>query len=317
MRDDAHEAVASFNLAARGRKLIAAGAVVLAYSVSWQVLCYRAARIEHATCKVIKRPYDASHCAVAHEAHGEIEQLPFRPCNKLDLPPGATMTEPFGCFYYVSFPGQIFFEPREHRPFSPGAAAAAGGALLLLGAGWRLHSSAKARPRRRQQTERPTGARLEVPISTGHWLRWLFAGPFLMLGLLLAAVTALLLVETGGELGSGSFALLMFSHVVPLGGALGVGHRSALVLDEGEGTLEHWWGLWGRHFARRWALADVRRVEMVTERGARSASHYLVVWMSDDGPALKLGVGTADETAAAVGQVERFLRDVRQRRAPA
>lgn len=273
----------------RAQRIAVAGLVLVFYGAGWLLFAWRASRIEATECSVVRVP--AGLCTIQHTAGAETFELPYRTCDGrtrwrddrghvLDV--GTTVP----CYYYPSFPGDIVLERPAHRwarPLPIGATAA-GAALVAIGLAGMLRRRRVHAPPTPASVYRAPAARavvtrapLAIDLIQKHWTRWLGAGPFVLLGLVLAGLTLYTGWTATGELGGAAFALTSLSSVVLGTGLAGFFMRANLILDADRNLVVFWWGL-GRPWFRSYrALDTLLRAEAETRGFGRGITHHLTL----------------------------------------
>ncbi len=306
----------------RSKRFLAWGAILALYAASWLLFGYRASRIDETDCTVVR--LSNGYCTLGHVEGGHDYTLPWDDCDKPTRWPNpdrapARIGQILHCYYYRSWPDDIFFERREHHWLTPIPIA-----VLLLGTGLGLEGARRRRKSAPASTPAPVAdayrearvpepdprAALELPLASGHWSRWLLGGPFLVLGLALTALGTWLGWNTGGEFGAGALLTMAVSHGSTVAGAFAIFHRSGLGFDPSRGLIFRWWGLGGRWFFRYALLEKITAVDAEHHAGARSSSDYLVIQFGDGRPWKFLRARSLAEDGAA--RIRKYLAEGRE-----
>jgi hypothetical protein len=291
----------------RSKRLAAWGAIALFYGAGWLLFAWHASRVVETECTVAAVAGGAL-CTLRHER----DEAPWSDCDKAPAPAGATIR----CFYYASWPSYVFLEPREHRWLTPAPAlvAALGVGLLAVAA---LRRAPRARPvaaqapyRAPPARSRPAIAPLVVALSQPATSRWIVGGPFFVLGVALAVLTAVLGWGSGGSIGGFELALLLVAHGVLAAGVLGLFFRSRVVLDPARGTCSYAWGLVRPCFFEHVALDALAGAEAARQGAGRTTTHVLALRFAD-GSRWSYEMDPA-RAAAESERIEAFLVELRR-----
>lgn len=281
----------------RARRFLAVGICVAIAAAAWLLLTWRASRFEATECQIVQTP--DGYCSATHRLDGETHELPREDCSAAvrwrradgSVPPVGARIH---CYYYLSFPSDIVFEPPVHRGASPFAAG-----VLLAGAGLGAFGLVGLLRTRRPVARKDASAYgyrapaprivesrppLAIPLAKAHWSRWVLGAPFFLLGLALVGLSLYLTWQLTGDLDAGALLLLSFSTAVLTAGLFGLFFRSGIVLDADQNLAIQWWGLVHPWFRTVRALDALRRVEAETRGAGRATAHFLTLHFDGDKP---------------------------------
>ena len=300
----------------RAKRLLVIGALGTFYALGWLFFSWRSSRIAETECTVVRVP-GHTYCTVRHVIDGKEHTLPWEACDRPTRwpSPNAVGTK-LHCYYYRSFPADIFFEERRHRWFGPISLTLLVAALGVSALGLQRWMSAEKRVKRAPAPAAVYRAAaivtdelrppLSIPLVQSHWSRWLIGGPFLVLGIALAVLTTMLVWQLGGELDIGIALVTALGHGTTLAGAFSLFYRSGLVFDPEHGLASYWWGLKRPFFYSYASLAGLARVGAVVTGSGRATSYHLTLYFAD-GKTWKYSRATRDEAEAEVGRIEQYL----------
>ncbi len=305
----------------RARRIAVAGLVLVVYGAGWLLFAWRASRIEATACSVVRLP--AALCTIRHTAGAETFELPHRSCDgrwRDDRGHAFDVGTTVPCFYYPSFPSDIVFERPTHRwarPL-PIAATVAGAALVAFGLAGMLRRRRVHDPPTPASVYRAPAARdavtrapLAIDLVHKHWTRWLGAGLFLLLGLVLTTLTLYTGWTATGHLGGAAFALTSLSSVVLGAGLAACFTRAQLVLDADRNLVISWWGL-GRPWFRSYrALDALLHAEAETRGSGRAVTHHLTLHY--EGGAVQRHRMLPEEAQRIAAQINAYARRMPER----